>query len=92
MIDNPLDLCYNNSIRKGVVFFMKKIYRVLCKVDNGCTIEKYNTYVFAYLDLEAEEIACRYWEDTSPEVCAHAIEVECIYNEKIEVIGIERVY
>ena len=71
---------------------MKKIYRVLCKVDNGCTIGKYNTYVFAYLDLEAEEIACRYWEDMSSDICVHALEVECIYSDKIEVIGVERVY
>ena len=71
---------------------MKKVFRVLCKVDNGCTIEKYNTYVFAYLDLEAEEIACRYWEDISPSVCAYAIEVECICNRMISVIGAERVY
>ena len=71
---------------------MKKVFRVLCEVDNGCTIEKYNTYIFAYLDLEAEEIACRYWEDMSPNNCVNALEVECIYNENIEVIGVERVY
>jgi len=71
---------------------MKKVFRVLCKVDNGFTVEKYNTYIFAYLDLEAEEIACRYWESISPNICAHALEVECIYSEKIEVIGVERVY
>ena len=71
---------------------MKKVFRVLCEVDNGLVVEKYNTYIFAYLDLEAEEIACRYWEGISPNICAHALEVECIFSEKIEVIGVERVY
>ena len=71
---------------------MKKVFRVLCEVNNGCVIEKYNTYVFAYLESEAEEIACRYWEDMDLNTCANVLEVECIYNEKIEVIGTERVY
>lgn len=27
---------------------MKKVFRVRCEVDNSCTIEKYDTYVFAH--------------------------------------------
>ena len=47
---------------------MKKVYRVLCEVDNGYTIERYNTYVFANGEEEAERVALQYWNDKKYEI------------------------
>lgn len=72
---------------------MKKVYRVLCEVvDNGCTIERYNTYVFANGEEEAERVAVQYWNDKSWNTIASPCFVECICEEAFDVIGTERVY
>ena len=71
---------------------MKKVYRVRCEVDNSCTIEKYDTYVFAHEVDDAERAACQYWEDRSRYNYARAIAVECLYEGEVVVIGAERVY
>ena len=71
---------------------MKKVWRVRCEVDDSLTIEKYDTYVFAHEVDEAERIACQYWEDRSRYNCARVVDIECLYEEEVLVIGTERVY
>ena len=71
---------------------MKKVFRVICEVDNGCTIEKYATYVFGFNEDEAKNVAAVYWEDISPNNCVCVLEIELICENEIEVIGVEKVY
>ena len=71
---------------------MKKVYRVLCEVDNGCTIERYSTYVFANGEEEAERVAVQYWNDKDWNTIASPCYVECICEETFNVIGVEKVY
>ena len=71
---------------------MKKVFRVRCEVDSGYTVEHYDTYVFAYSEEEAAEVAVKYWNDKNWETVAHSYYVECICEEAFEVIGTERVY
>ena len=82
---------------------MKKVFRVLCEIDNGCAIEKYATYVFGFNEDEAKNVAAVYWEDINPNncVCAkntHGVldvyreNTNIIFENEIEVIGVERVY
>lgn len=49
---------------------------VTCKVDNGCTVERYNTFVNALTASQAKFQAKKYWEsqyDTSATIenCRH---------------------
>jgi hypothetical protein len=71
---------------------MKKVFRVLCEVDNGYAIEKYNTYVFGFNEDEAKNVAATYWEGISPNICVCALEIELICENEVKVIGAERVY
>ena len=71
---------------------MKKVYRVLCEVDSGWTIDSYNTYVFAYNENEATKIAEQYWRNKGYDFSASIVEVELIYDSEVKVIGVERVY
>lgn len=74
------------------MFFMKKVFRVLCEVDNGYTVEKYDTYAFGFNEDEARNAAVTYWENMSPSICVCTLEIELVYEKEVKVIGVERVY
>ena len=71
---------------------MKKVYRVLCEINNGCITEKYDTYVFGFNEDKAKNVTAIYWEGISPNICVHILEVELICEDEFDIIGVERIY
>jgi hypothetical protein len=70
------------------------LYCVKCEVDNGATVEVYNTYIFAPSASVAERRAVVFWRSLDNETTAEVIDTHemshlgyvCAVNENSEIV------
>ena len=56
---------------------------VKCKVDNGCTIENWNSLVFAENEAQAQLMAKSDWEVRDNETVAEVLSVRMVHETEI---------
>lgn len=59
----------------------KNLFCVTCTVDDGCTLKRYKTYVFAYSEAQAKLTVRLYWDnqyDTTATIESAKIVDDCI--------------
>ena len=62
----------------------RALFCVTCMVDNGCTHQRYNTYVCAYTGAQAKMITKQHWQTQDSETVAsienvHVVELNDTY-------------